>query len=40
MDLEYDEIIKCPVCGGDYQPLGRLGSHMKYKCRNCGIIGS
>ena len=30
----------CPVCGGDLEPLGRLGNREHFKCRHCGMMAS
>ena len=31
-----DADITCPRCSGPGEPLGRLGSRLHVRCRNCG----
>ncbi len=30
--------MKCPICRGICQLLGRLGELLHYRCRDCGMI--
>lgn len=30
----------CPLCSGPLLPLGKLGAHEHYRCRNCGGLFS
>lgn len=30
----------CPLCSGPLLPLGKLGTHEHYRCRNCGGLFS
>jgi uncharacterized Zn finger protein len=29
---------QCKLCGGEVVRLGRLGSLIHYRCRNCGMM--
>lgn len=32
--------MKCGLCGGDKQLLGKLGAWKHYRCRSCGMVFS
>ena len=31
------EVVECPLCGGDGEFLGQLGSVTHLRCRQCGM---
>lgn len=35
-DVEVEEPVSCPQCGGDGGELGTLGNLTHYSCRQCG----
>lgn len=34
--MEAEEVEACKVCGGEAQPMGKLGRVMWFRCRQCG----
>lgn len=36
-DVAIEEMIDCPVCGGDAAEMGCLGRLMWYRCVCCGV---
>ena len=37
MNIEFEDTMECPECGGTAQLIGRLGNRKHYKCESCGL---